>query len=59
MSDLPEIAQYQFCYRTEHSLLLFREDPTLASVDEVRRVLDIVTDALIQQRLSEHFLQNE
>lgn len=53
MSDLPEIAQYQFCYRTEHSLLLFREDPTLASVDEVRRVLDIVTDTLIIEQLKD------
>lgn len=48
-----ELEKYQFSYVTQNILLLFKEEPTLESVDEVRKILNIVSDSIIQQGLAE------
>lgn len=49
--DLEQIYQYEFSYMTQTTLLLFKEEPTLETVGEVRKILDIVTDVLIKDHL--------
>jgi len=52
MSDFPELSEYQICYRTKSGLVLFREEFTLESLNEVRNFLDILTDVLILKQLN-------
>jgi hypothetical protein len=49
--DLDQIYEYEFSYMTQTTLLLFKEEPTLETVGEVRKILDIVTDVLVNERL--------
>jgi hypothetical protein len=48
-----ELQQYQFSYVTQNVLLLFKDEPTLEAVDEVRKILNIVCDSLIRQGLAD------
>lgn len=48
---LDELDKYTFSYVTQNAVLLFKDEPTLQAIHDIRRVLDIVTDSLIQQRL--------
>ena len=34
-----ELQKYEFSYVTQHILLLFKDEPTLAAIDEVREGL--------------------
>lgn len=47
-----QLQNYEFSYVTQNVLLLFKEEPSLVAIDEVRNILDIVTDALIQQAIN-------
>lgn len=47
-----QLQQYEFSYISKKLMLLFTDEPNLETIDEVRQVLDILTDGLIQKQLS-------
>ena len=51
MMDSEKIYEYEFSYMTQNTILLFKDEPTLEAVGEVRKILDIVSDVLIKKKL--------
>jgi hypothetical protein len=49
-----DLTNYEFSYVTHQVLLLFKKPPSLETVSEVRNMLNTITDALIQERLTQN-----
>ncbi|CAB4124827.1 hypothetical protein UFOVP65_34 [uncultured Caudovirales phage] len=49
-----DLTNYEFSYVTHQVMLLFKKPPSLETVSEVRSMLNTITDALIQERLTQN-----
>ena len=51
-----DLKNYQFSYVSKEVMLLLLHTPTLDAVSEIRSVLDLITDSLIEKNMEKKWL---
>jgi len=46
-----DLKDYQFSYVSKEVMLLLMHSPTLDAITEIRKIIDVLTDSLIQKTL--------